>query len=61
MFDTIYMIYLLLIYCHSDDVNKCIKSAEEGFKIWSSKSITCRIQILSKFASILERNGYVLY
>ncbi|XP_011707446.1 PREDICTED: uncharacterized protein LOC105462506 isoform X2 [Wasmannia auropunctata] len=41
----------------SEDVNRCIKSAEKGFKIWSTKSVTCRTQILSKFASILECNG----
>ncbi|XP_011874330.1 PREDICTED: uncharacterized protein LOC105565610 isoform X2 [Vollenhovia emeryi] len=41
----------------SDDVDNCINSAEQGFKIWSSKSVTCRIQILSKFASTLVRNG----
>ncbi|XP_011874328.1 PREDICTED: uncharacterized protein LOC105565609 isoform X2 [Vollenhovia emeryi] len=41
----------------SDDVKKCISSAEKGFKIWSSKSVTSRKQILSKFASVLESNG----
>ncbi|XP_024883465.1 uncharacterized protein LOC112462106 isoform X1 [Temnothorax curvispinosus] len=38
----------------SGDVNKCINSAEKGFKIWSSKSVACRMQILSKFASTLK-------
>ncbi|XP_024883464.1 uncharacterized protein LOC112462105 isoform X2 [Temnothorax curvispinosus] len=41
----------------SDDVNKCINSAEKGFKIWSSKSVACRTQILSKFTSVLEGSG----
>ncbi|XP_077263301.1 uncharacterized protein LOC143898078 isoform X2 [Temnothorax americanus] len=41
----------------SDDINKCINSAEKGFKIWSNKSVACRTQILSKFASVLECSG----
>ncbi|XP_011700263.1 PREDICTED: uncharacterized protein LOC105457345 [Wasmannia auropunctata] len=41
----------------SEDVNRCISSAKKGFKIWSAKSVTCRMQILSKFASIIECNG----
>jgi len=49
------------IYYYSEDVNKCINSAEKGFKIWSTKSIACRMQVLSKFASILGCNRYVLY
>lgn len=54
------MIYLLLTYCHcSEDISKCINSAEKGFKIWSSKSITSRMAILSTFASTLNCSGYV--
>ncbi|XP_071567841.1 uncharacterized protein [Temnothorax nylanderi] len=41
----------------SDDINKCINSAEKGCEIWSNKSVACRMQILSKFASMLERSG----
>ncbi|XP_012064110.1 PREDICTED: uncharacterized protein LOC105627437 [Atta cephalotes] len=41
----------------SEDVNRCINSAEKGFKIWSTKPITFRVQVLSKFASILRCNG----
>lgn len=44
---------------YSDDINKCISSAKKGFKIWSTKSITCRMQVLSKLAYMLECNGYV--
>ena len=55
----IYIKFSLTYYC-SEDVNRCINSAEKGFKIWSTKPITFRVQVLSKFASILRCNGYVL-
>ncbi|XP_071567832.1 uncharacterized protein [Temnothorax nylanderi] len=41
----------------SDDINKCIKSAERGFKIWSNRSVTRRMQVISKFASTLKHSG----
>ncbi|KAL6262331.1 hypothetical protein P5V15_007422 [Pogonomyrmex californicus] len=41
----------------SEDINRCINSAEKGFKIWSKKSIACRLQILSNLASTLECKG----
>ncbi|KYQ59762.1 hypothetical protein ALC60_01147 [Trachymyrmex zeteki] len=41
----------------SEDINRCINSANKGFKIWSTKPITFRMQVLSKFASILRCNG----
>ncbi|XP_012221105.1 uncharacterized protein [Linepithema humile] len=40
----------------SDDINRCINSAEKGFKIWSAKSTEARMQILLKFVSLLECN-----
>jgi len=39
------------------DIIKCINSAEKGFNVWSSKSITNRRQILSKFVSTLNGSG----
>ncbi|EGI58511.1 hypothetical protein G5I_13360 [Acromyrmex echinatior] len=33
---------------------RCFASAKKGFKIWSELSIESRMQILSKFASLLE-------
>lgn len=37
---------------------KCIDSATEGFKIWSNMSSDLRMQLLVKFANMLECNGY---
>ncbi|KMQ91838.1 udp-n-acetylhexosamine pyrophosphorylase, partial [Lasius niger] len=37
-----------------EDFTRCIKSAEEGYKIWSAKSINSRMHVLSKLASILK-------
>lgn len=37
-----------------DDMYRCFASAKKGFKIWSELSIESRMQILSKFASLLE-------
>lgn len=59
MFNKIYIKFSLTYYC-SEDINRCINSANKGFKIWSTKPITFRMQVLSKFASILRCNGYVL-
>lgn len=50
-----------MLYYYSCDIKRCIDSAEKGFKIWSTKSITSRNQILFKFASMLKCNGYVKY
>ncbi|XP_072764499.1 uncharacterized protein [Anoplolepis gracilipes] len=36
------------------DIRRCVESAKEGFKIWCAKSITSRVEILSKFAKTLE-------
>lgn len=59
IFDKIRMILLLIYYHCSNIINKCIDSAKKGFKIWSNTSLTNRMQILSKFASTLNCNGYV--
>ncbi|XP_039306953.1 uncharacterized protein LOC105200524 isoform X2 [Solenopsis invicta] len=41
----------------NDDILRCYESAKKGFETWSIKSIKTRIQILSKFVSILKDNG----
>lgn len=50
----------LWAHATSCDIKRCIKSAEEGFKIWSTKSIVSRKKILSKFASGLQSMGNFL-
>ncbi|GAB1862237.1 Aldehyde dehydrogenase domain-containing protein [Camponotus japonicus] len=54
-----YWMYNEALWAHatSCDIKRCIDSAEKGFKIWSTKSITSRNQILFKFASMLKCNG----
>ncbi|XP_018305978.1 uncharacterized protein [Mycetomoellerius zeteki] len=39
------------------DIKKCYQSANKGFKTWSNMSMKARIQILSRFISILKLNG----
>ncbi|KAM0734670.1 Long-chain-aldehyde dehydrogenase [Formica fusca] len=57
-----YWIYNETLWAHatSRDIERCIDSAEEGFKIWNTKSATSRNQILFKFAYMLECNGKFL-
>lgn len=50
----------LWAHATSHDIKRCIDSAEKGFKIWSSKYITSRNQILSNLASTLEYSGKIL-
>ncbi|CAL1687930.1 unnamed protein product [Lasius platythorax] len=45
---------MLLANATCEDFTRCIKSAEEGYKIWSAKSINSRMHVLSKLASILK-------
>ncbi|KMQ86412.1 hypothetical protein RF55_14600 [Lasius niger] len=57
-----YWIYNETLWAHatSDDIKRCIDSAEKGFKIWSTKSIASRKQVLSKFAFVLQSKGNFL-
>jgi len=48
--------FYLLIYYYREDSSKCIQSAEQGFKIWSTWSVESRQQILYKFVDLLKIN-----
>ncbi|XP_025264731.1 uncharacterized protein LOC112638042 [Camponotus floridanus] len=48
---------ILLANATRGDIMKCIDSATEGFKIWSNMSSDLRMQLLVKFANMLECNG----
>ncbi|KAL6422600.1 hypothetical protein ACFW04_010677 [Cataglyphis niger] len=57
-----YWIYNETLWAHatSRDIERCIDSAEEGFKIWSTKSAISRNQSLLKIAYTLENTGKFL-
>ncbi|XP_050463343.1 uncharacterized protein LOC126857710 isoform X2 [Cataglyphis hispanica] len=57
-----YWIYNETLWAHatSCDIERCIDSAEEGFKIWSTKSAFSRNQSLLKIAYTLENTGKFL-
>jgi len=40
-----------------EDVKRCTNSAKQGFQIWSTRSTSSRIEVLSNFAHTLECNG----
>ncbi|KAL6429063.1 hypothetical protein ACFW04_008095 [Cataglyphis niger] len=50
------------IFAHAtnDDIRKCVKSAEKGFKVWHADSLASRIEVLFTLVKTLEYNGHSL-